>query len=370
MDNQKTYKINNSTVTVKFGDLLSSHADALVISGSVGLPMRGGLPGVVRAKAGESVGIDASKHPGAKLGDVVVTSAGNLKNKYLFQAVTVTNYTEVSAHLTPEEDEKRNDAIEYVIGHSISTCMRLLSTMDLNSIAFPCLGLGMANMSMDTVARITAETISNHLRQTNKSINVDIYILDTYNVYDRFNYLPFFEWFAVYSHEIENRGVNPIPSTSPEPDSNRLKEEISKIEKNPHRVFISYSSLDRDKANYVCDILRNLDVKFWIDQEGIFSGSNYKELIVTAISTTDIVLFLSSEHSNNSTNVLKEISLADEYHKIIVPAHFDSAPMNPSIAYDLAGIDYVELHAFDEKSISKLKKAILGQLSISDSIKR
>lgn len=52
MDNQKIYKINNSTITVIFGDLLSSCADVLVISGSVGLPMRGGLPGIVSFSSG------------------------------------------------------------------------------------------------------------------------------------------------------------------------------------------------------------------------------------------------------------------------------------------------------------------------------
>lgn len=367
MDTKKTYKINNSSVTIKFGDILDSDAEALVISGSVGIPMIGGLPEIVKRRAGEGVVTDAAKHSKSKLGDVVVTSAGHLKNKYLFQAVTVIGYTQVSAHLTSDENEERIRACEYVIGHTISKCMRLLSAMDLNSIAFPCLGLGMANMSVDTVAKITAETISDHLKQTNRNIEVEIYIYDIYDVYNRFNYLPFFEWFAVFAHNNKRRDIMPIII---EPDINRMKAEIHKIEENPHRVFISYSSVDREKARFVCDILRQMNIKFWIDQEGIFSGSNYKELIVKAISSTDIILFLSSENSNNSQNVLKEISLADQYHKIIVPAHLDSSSMNPSIAYDLAGIDYLELHSFNETSISKLKNAILGQLSISDSMKQ
>lgn len=188
MENKKTYKINNSTVTIQFGDLLTSEADAVVISGSVGLPMIGGLPEKVRKKAGESVGRDASKHPGSKLGDVVVTSAGSLRNKYLFQAVTVSEYTEV---LPDMSRESVTHAYEYVITHVLSKSLRLLSAMELNSIAFPCLGLGMANMPLEGVARLTAMAISDFLVRTNKSISVELYIYDTYDVYDKFDYLPF-----------------------------------------------------------------------------------------------------------------------------------------------------------------------------------
>lgn len=92
----KTYRINNSVVTLIFGDILESNADALVISGSIGIPMRGGLPEYVRLMASDSVLVDAKKHSTAKLGDVVVTSAGNLSNKYLFHAVTVAKYSEFS----------------------------------------------------------------------------------------------------------------------------------------------------------------------------------------------------------------------------------------------------------------------------------
>lgn len=93
MLDSKEYKINNSTIRVIYGDLLSSDADVLVISGSIGLPMQGGLPQVIRERAGEAVAIDASKHKDAKLGDVIVTFAGQLRNKYLFHAVTVAKYS-------------------------------------------------------------------------------------------------------------------------------------------------------------------------------------------------------------------------------------------------------------------------------------
>lgn len=365
MENQKTYKINNSTVTIIFGDLLISSADALVISGSVGLPMRGGLPGIVRTKAGESVGIDASKHPDSKLGDVVVTSAGSLRNKYLFQAVTVTKYTAVLPNLSRENIPQ---VYEYIITHAINKSLRLLSAMELNSIAFPCLGLGMANMPLEGVAKLTAKTISNFLLRTNKSISVELYIKDTYDVYNRFDYLPFFEWFATYSYKAEKsrEKENPIEGFDDLKFDDVDIPNVDSLDKG-HKVFISYSRKDSEIAKGICDTLNKLSIPYWIDIDGVYSGANFKEMIVNAISSSEIVLFLSSENSNKSDNVAKEISIADKYGKVIIPVRLDKSPMNPKMDYDLAGIDFVDLFSFEEKSIAKLRNAILGHLAMNNS---
>lgn len=365
MFDSKEYKINNSSVRVIYGDLLSSDADAMVISGSVGLPMRGGLPQAVRERAGESVAIDASKHADAKLGDVVVTGAGSLKNKYLFQAVTVARYAAVLPHLSSDSIPQ---VYEYIISHTIGKSLRLLTEMELKSIAFPCLGLGMANLPLEAVAKITAKTISNFLARTNKSITVEFYIKDTYDIYNRFDYLPFFEWFAAYSYKAEKN----MEQMDGNDEANNLSFEnviIPKVDSldKGHKVFISYSRTDSDAARGICDTLNKLNIPYWIDIDGVYSGANFKETIVKAISSSEIVLFLSSENSNKSDNVAKEISIADKYGKVIIPVRLDTSPMNPKIDYDLAGIDFVDLFSFEEKSLAKLRNAILGHLAMNNS---
>lgn len=57
----------------------------------------------------------------------------------------------------------------------------------------------MGNMPVESVAKTFAQTISRFLGNTNKVYNIDIYIRDTYNVYDMMDYVPFFEWFKAYS---------------------------------------------------------------------------------------------------------------------------------------------------------------------------
>lgn len=365
----KTYHINNSSITLIFGDLLTSKADVLVISGSIGLPMNGGLPGYTRLRSGDYVLIDTSKHSEAKLGDVVVTSAGNLQNKYLFQAVTVTKYEKVLPHLTNEENPQ---VYEYIIGHAISKSLRLLAAMELNSIAFPCLGLGMANMPLDAVAKITAKTISNFLKKTNKVFNIEIYIHDTYDVYNQLDYIPFFEWLAAYTHaskkDIERDELEVAETADDKGFDDVVVKDLTHKDSPKHKIFISYSRKDDEKARGICGLLNEMDIAYWIDINGVFSGANFKEEIVNAISSSEIVLFLSSKNSNSSANVAKEISIADKCQKIIIPVRLDNSAMNPKIEYDLAGIDFVDLFSFDKKNITKLKNAIWGQLAMSNSL--
>jgi hypothetical protein len=266
------------------------------------------------------------------------------------------------------DDEGDSQVYEYILSHAIGKSLRLLTTMDLTSIAFPCLGLGVANMPLEEVAKMTAKTICNFLVRTNKSISVELYLKDTYDIYNRFHYLPFFEWFAAYSYKAE-KSIEQDTYNDATDDinfDNVLIPKVDAIDKD-HKVFISYSRKDSDKARGICDTLNKMGISYWIDIDGIYSGANYKELIVKAISTSVIVLFLSSENSNKSDNVAKEISIADKYGKVIIPVRLDQSTMNPKMDYDLAGIDFVELYTFDEKNLSKLRNAILGHLAMNNS---
>lgn len=54
--------------------------------------------------------------------------------------------------------------------------------------------------------------------------------------------------------------------------------------------FISYSRKDNGIADYVSELLKENGIRYWIDKEGIYSSSNYKELIVDAIEVAKAVI--------------------------------------------------------------------------------
>ena len=109
-----------------------------------------------------------------------------------------------------------------------------------------------------------------------------------------------------------------------------------------HQVFISYSRKDQKTADYLCTILKENGIEYWIDKEGIFSSSNYKELIVDAIEVSQAVIFISSINSNSSINVIREIGYAVNMNKPILPLVLDDAQYAKSIRLDISDIDKID----------------------------
>ena len=126
-----------------------------------------------------------------------------------------------------------------------------------------------------------------------------------------------------------------------------------------HEVFVSYSRKDSDSAAFrkVRETLDMLQVPYWIDVDGHYSGQNYKDVIVKAIRQANLVLFVSSSASNASENVMKEIDIASNEKKKILPVRIDQSPYCDSIAYDLTSTDYIDMSELF--AVRRLKESVL-----------
>lgn len=107
--------------------------------------------------------------------------------------------------------------------------------------------------------------------------------------------------------------------------------------------FISYSRHDSEVVHDIASRLRLLGYTVWIDVNGIESGDAFRSIIVNAISESRIVLFFSSQSSNNSPFVIGEISLAKKYEKRIIPIKLDTSEYNTELILDLVNLDYIDL---------------------------
>ena len=125
----------------------------------------------------------------------------------------------------------------------------------------------------------------------------------------------------------------------------KLKEIISKGSKNPvhdERIFISYSRKDKDLVLSIVDhIQKAVGVKCWIDEKGIESGEQFKDVIMAAIDKCEIVIFMMSENSLKSSFAKKEVNYADHMKKRIVPVILDSDELRGWFVFDFAGADYI-----------------------------
>ena len=114
-------------------------------------------------------------------------------------------------------------------------------------------------------------------------------------------------------------------------------------------VFISYASQDRKRILDLVDRLSAAGVSVWIDQMGIEGATMWSQEIVAAIRECKVLILAISKNSAGSENVVKEVALASEGRKRILPVYLEQAEIPESMAYQLAGIQRVDFFEGQEE---------------------
>lgn len=109
-----------------------------------------------------------------------------------------------------------------------------------------------------------------------------------------------------------------------------------------NEVFISYSRKDFDKVRQIKESIdKELGIDCWMDLDGIESGDQFKEVIISAILRHDIVLFMMTANSMNSPWALKELNFAEKKKKRIVLVDIGHSPMTDSFMFDYGDKDNI-----------------------------
>ena len=353
----RTYTFNKSILTVRFGNIIETQAEVIVSSDDCYVCMCGGVSGAIFQAGGESIMRDAQKMVPVPLGDVIVTTAGNMKHqKYVFHCITIDKKRRMDIMSSKVTED---DVLNYLLQHAVDKCFQLMLAMGLTSIAFPTIGAGSAKIPIQKVIEQMSEAIARNLSRTNKTLNVELYWYDIYKICSESDIITLFESLASkaalvrYQHRSEIESDDTIPSEN-------TKVKVPERANMHHKVFISYSRKDQDMAEHLCNTLTENGIEYWIDKEGIYSSFNYKELIVDAIEVSKAVIFISSANSNISINVIREIGYAVNMHKPILPLTLDDAPYAKSIRLDISDIDQIDF----KNPVASSKKLITSLMYV------
>ena len=132
-------------------------------------------------------------------------------------------------------------------------------------------------------------------------------------------------------------------------------------------IFISYSRRDSEQALALAGRLRLEGINVWIDRHEIVGAEQWATEIVDAIRECSTFLLLLSAESVQSDNVLKELSLAHETRRRILPVVLRPTELPSSFMYPLAGIQRVALSDYD--AILRAHKHGVERVVLKDSRK-
>jgi O-acetyl-ADP-ribose deacetylase (regulator of RNase III) len=147
------YKIKQAALILIEGDITEIDADAIVNPANAQLILGSGVAGAIREKGGPVIQEECNRLGGTYVGGVVLTSAGNLKARYIIHAVGP-QYGE------GDEDTKLRNAT--------MNSLLLAEEHDLKSIAFPAISTGIYRFPVVKCAEIMLTIVVEFLRRPGK----------------------------------------------------------------------------------------------------------------------------------------------------------------------------------------------------------
>ena len=123
-------------------------------------------------------------------------------------------------------------------------------------------------------------------------------------------------------------------------------------------VFVSFSSVNRRKAEDLCKALEARGIGCWISSRDVAPGENYQEAIVRAIKRARAMVLVFSEAANRSDEIKKELSLASRHRIPVIAARIEDVEPSDAFAYELSTRQWVDAFKGGEKSADTLAQHI------------
>jgi TIR domain/Sel1 repeat len=127
-------------------------------------------------------------------------------------------------------------------------------------------------------------------------------------------------------------------------------------------VFASYSREDALRVDRVVAELENDGIGVWVDRQRIAGGAPWPAQIVRAIRDSQVLAVFCSQHAFSSDHVFREIHLAIQYKKVLVPIMLEPVPMPDLFLYYLSPFQAVPV----TQSTSGVKGALDTALLMRD----
>lgn len=164
-------KIGQGEISIIKGDITEQETDAIVNAANNHLWMGGGVAGAIKRKGGIIIEKEAVSKGPIEVGEAVITTAGNLKAKYVIHAAGM------GQELKTDETKIKN---------STYNSLKLAEENKLSSISFPAIGTGVGGFSSQKCANIMLKVAVDFLQNAKNLKNI-VFVLYDEQTFDAFN---------------------------------------------------------------------------------------------------------------------------------------------------------------------------------------
>ena len=107
-------------------------------------------------------------------------------------------------------------------------------------------------------------------------------------------------------------------------------------------LFVSHVSEDRDAATQVVEELERRGLRCWIAPRNVRPGRPFDDEIASAIETCQVMLLIFSERCNDSEYIRREVTVAGESHKVVIPFRIENVEPKRGLRVRLSDLHWLD----------------------------
>ena len=123
-------------------------------------------------------------------------------------------------------------------------------------------------------------------------------------------------------------------------------------------IFISYRSIENDKALFIRHLCEANGIECWKAPEDIHPGKDYSASIPDAIDNCSALVIVLTEEAQKSKWILREITDAENKNKRVIPIRMDNSSINNSFGFMLNHTHFIEAYGREEKAYEDLVREL------------
>jgi hypothetical protein len=123
-------------------------------------------------------------------------------------------------------------------------------------------------------------------------------------------------------------------------------------------IFVSHSSEDAGVASDLVARLESLGVSCWIAPRDVQPGTTFAASLYAAIEKTPVFVVLMSSAANRSDHVARELAIADQMSKMVVPVRLEDFEATGAFCYYTRAAHFYPWYEAPDQVLARIVKQV------------